>query len=411
MQTLFISPEMLEVATETLFISPEMLEVATETLFVSPEMLEVATETLFVSPEMLEVATETLFISPEMLEVATETFFVAIAFLPIIFFLPINNKLMPSFPKPQFSYVLDIAKEMKVLRDAASIGKLAIPKATATNLTIATWNIANLGEQHRAAEHLQLLAEIVSWFDVIAIQETKENYQDLEAIVQLLPKSYNYVLSDAAGNKERMAFVFNSKKLTLLKEVAELAIAPSDFKNVKLPNVTDTFNGFDRNPFMASFGAGTFKFTLLTAHLYYGDESPKSIDRRCLEAYCMARYADLRAKSKHVYEGITNVFVLGDLNLPKVDKHDKVYKALVAKGLQLPEHSTQVYSNISNDKMYDQIGFLPGSKNLVKSSGVFSFDNILFKDLYETKTATQFRSYCKYYISDHRPMWMELEIG
>jgi endonuclease/exonuclease/phosphatase family metal-dependent hydrolase len=143
-------------------------------------------------------------------------------------------------------------------------------------------------------------------------------------------------------------------------------------------------------------------------HLYFGDDTTTdSINRRSLEAYCIARWAALRSKSKYAYT--RNVFAMGDFNLPKLDKSNPVYKALVAKGLELPEHSSKVYSNIANDKTYDQIAFLPGLKGRVLKHGIFPFDNAVFSDLYQQKTAVQFRSYVRYAISDHRPMWIQLD--
>ena len=93
-----------------------------------------------------------------------------------------------------------------------------------------------------------------------------------------------------------------------------------------------------------------------------------------------------------------------------VDEKDPVYKALVQKGLQLPDHTSKVYSNLNDDKAYDQIAFLPGMKSAILSHGVFPFDNALFAEVYKTKTPAEFRSFVKYFISDHRPMWMELTI-
>jgi hypothetical protein len=60
--------------------------------------------------------------------------------------------------------------------------------------------------------------------------------------------------------------------------------------------------------------------------------------------------------------------------------------------------------------MYDQIGFLPDAKTRIISQGVFPFDNAVFADIYQNKTKAEFKGYIKYFISDHRPMWMELNI-
>ena len=159
-----------------------------------------------------------------------------------------------------------------------------------------------------------------------------------------------------------------------------------------------------------SFASGNYQFTLMTVHLYYGDDAdPKKIGRRCLEAYAVARWADLRSKSKYTYNGITDVFALGDFNLPKIDKDDIIYKALVKRGLQLPDHTSLIYSNISDDQQYDQIAFLPGTKSRILSDGIFPFDNAAFADIYTERKAS-FKGYIKYYISDHRPMWIELDI-
>ena len=100
---------------------------------------------------------------------------------------------------------------------------------------------------------------------------------------------------------------------------------------------------------------------------------------------------------------------MGDFNLPLVKKGDPIYEALTAKGLQLPEHSTRVYSNITNDQQYDQIVFFPALKSKILKHGVFSFDMKLFGDLWQ-QSQSKFRAYLRYYISDHRPMWVELSL-
>lgn len=317
---------------------------------------------------------------------------------------------MPSFPKPKFPYTVDLVKEIKALRKYRdSKDELKIPPSTRKNLRVATWNVANLGAQEREDDHLEIIAEILSWFDIITVQEVKENSEHFQKIVSFMGKRYKFIFSDEGGNNERITFIYNSRKISLLQEVAELGIPPSEFSSIKITGIGETFQGFDRSPYMASFRTGKFEFTLLGVHLYFGsDTEEKSINRRCLEAYCVGRWADLRGRSKYTFNSIKNIFALGDFNLPMLDENDKIYKALVARGLQLPTHTSKVYSNISNDKMYDQIAFLPDSKTRIISHGVFPFDNAIFADIYQNKTAAEFKGYIKYYISDHRPMWMEL---
>jgi len=100
---------------------------------------------------------------------------------------------------------------------------------------------------------------------------------------------------------------------------------------------------------------------LISVHSYYGSKKLKDLERRALEAFAIARDAQLSGKSKNSFT--KNIIALGDFNIPKVDKDDIIYKALISKGLKLPKHSTKVYSNITNDKEYDQIAFLPSIKS------------------------------------------------
>jgi endonuclease/exonuclease/phosphatase family metal-dependent hydrolase len=318
---------------------------------------------------------------------------------------------MPAFPKPKFSYTVNVPKEKSNLiahRDTKP-GR-AIPQKKNNRLLLATWNIANLGLQIREAEHYKLIAEIISWFDLIAIQEVNDDLEGLREVQKYLP-GYKTIFTDEGGNNERMAYLYDASKISILEKFGELSIPPSDYKFIKLPGVSSKFDGFDRNPFLATFKVGNLELLLLNVHLYFGDESEKkSIERRCLETFCVSRWADLRRKSKYCYT--PNIIALGDFNLPKREDNDPVYKALRAKGLELPDHSTKIYSNISNDADYDQIAFFPGLKNkLTGKSGVFDFDGGIFPDLFSSKTAAEFKGYLRYYISDHRPMWIELDIS
>jgi hypothetical protein len=87
-------------------------------------------------------------------------------------------------------------------------------------LLVATWNVANLGVQERREKDYRLIAELVSWFDLVAMQEVNDNLSGLRAIHRLLPGSYRLLFSDAGGNDERLAFLYDSDKVAVLEEVA-----------------------------------------------------------------------------------------------------------------------------------------------------------------------------------------------
>src|SRR5262249_26145781 len=156
------------------------------------------------------------------------------------------------------------------------------PAKDANRLLLATWNIANLGAQDRGPKDYALLAEVISWFDLVAVQEVKNNRRGLDGLMAELPASWRTVYSDAAGNDERMTFVYDSEKVKPRELTGEVAVAPSDLKNVTLPETTVAkFAGFDRNPYIVSFQAGTMVFCLVNVHLYYGDDTAiEAIERR-----------------------------------------------------------------------------------------------------------------------------------
>jgi len=316
---------------------------------------------------------------------------------------------MPVFPKPKFAFVYDLNAEVGRLRKHKKAR--AIPRREPGKLLVATWNVANLGAQARRDQDLSIIAEVISWFDIVAVQECREDFGDLFDIHQKLPKSFRIVMSDASGNNERMAFVFDSRKLSVLEEVGEIAFPPSRYKSIKLPGIDAQFNGFDRTPYLAAFSVGNTSMMFVNVHLYYGDETPASIARRSLETFAVAKWADSRKRSP--YSFTRELVALGDFNMPKCQPGDPIYSALTKLGLDLPEHSTQIASSISSDFNYDQIAFFPETtkSHFTGLKGVFDYDAAIFPGLWEDGTNTKnFKAYLRYYISDHRPMWIQFSI-
>lgn len=318
---------------------------------------------------------------------------------------------MPPFDKPAFTYNYRVSSQIRILR-AYRQNKpgRAIPSKAADRLLLATWNIANLGLQERRDKDYRLITELVSWFDVAAIQEINDDLSGIRAIQQHLPPAFRLLFSDYAGNKERLAFLYDSSKVTVLEKVGEIAVPPSDKRYIKLPGIQQKFPGFDRNPYLAAFRAGSFTFLLVNVHLYFGSDSAISMNRRSLETYAVARWADLRRKSKNAYT--RDIIALGDFNLPNAEPGDPIYEALTRRGLHLPDHSTGIGSSIATDNHYDQIAFFPGEtqNEFTGRSGVFDFDGALFRTLWQTRGRKDFLAYMRYYISDHRILWAEFRI-
>src|SRR5207245_8635315 len=95
------------------------------------------------------------------------------------------------------------------------------PRTVEETLLLASWNIREFGRNkmfgRRLNESIQYIAEIVNHFDLIAIQEVKENLADLKRLVQVLGNWWEYIVTDVvaggAGNTERSALLYDSRKV------------------------------------------------------------------------------------------------------------------------------------------------------------------------------------------------------
>jgi endonuclease/exonuclease/phosphatase family metal-dependent hydrolase len=312
------------------------------------------------------------------------------------------------FPKPSFSYDYEIDAQIAALREYEETepGR-AVPSKAAGRLLLATWNIAGLGVQERSDKDYRLIAEVISWFDVVALQEVNDDLTGIRSIHGHLP-NYRLLFSAASGNDERMTFLYDATMVTLLEEIGEVALPPSDFRYITLPGIEQRFDGFDRNPYLATFRAGSFTFSLVNVHLYFGNDTAYHRNRRSLETYAVARWADNRRNSDFAFTH--DIIPMGDFNLPKKTRPGHpIYAALRKRGLQLPQHSTTIGGPAMASK-YDQIAFFPGdTQDDFVQAGVFDFDGAVFRYLWETRNAQEFLAYVSYHISDHRLFWAEFK--
>ena len=330
---------------------------------------------------------------------------------------------MPAFPKPKFEFRYQLDNEVEALR--AHKRERKIPRRTADKLLLATWNIANLGVQKRRPNDYKLLAEVCSWFDLVAVQEVNDNLEGLRALQAELPARYRVLFSEASGNQERQAFVYDSKKVRQLEKVGRLSIPPNQLKHIKPPGTDRPFEGWDRGPYVAAFEAGAFRFLLVNVHLFFGSDAPPR--HGATGARDVRRRLVGRAPPEEqacVHQGHHPV---GGLQPAGADADDPILKALTARGLELgrlwdelkqkgmqfpDQHSSAVGgSNLGGKKHYDQVAFFPGETPELDRVDVFDFDNAIFRALWERGRPKQFLAYLRYFISDHRPLWAEFDIS
>ena len=315
---------------------------------------------------------------------------------------------MRAHKKPDFPYELDFTAELEHIQDHQIHRK--IPAATDTNLLIATWNLTNFGVQERENDHLEIMAEIIKPFDVVAIQEVADDLGHFETLVSTLGSDWDTIYTDIAGNQERLGYLFNRKRIVPTGLAAELAMRGYERRRITI-QVGDVeeeqeFEGFNRNPFIVSFIAKQFEFTIVNVHLYW-----TNFTLRMLEAKALTKWAKSRVNKQ--FPPHNDIILIGDFNMPRVEEGDEIYDLLREGGIEFPKYDTELIgSNLAGDKHYDQIAFFPSrtEEDFTDRIGVFDFDKVLFPDLWDDEDREkqkQFYQYVRYYMADHRPLWAE----
>jgi endonuclease/exonuclease/phosphatase family metal-dependent hydrolase len=298
-----------------------------------------------------------------------------------------------------------------------------------STLILATWNLRDFdsnkfGHGPRLKESFFYIAEVISAFDMVALQEVNEDLSGLNIIMRLLGPDWDYITTDktegSSGNNERMTFVYDTRKVRFQKIAGEVVL-PSN-------KMVEGKQQFARTPFMVAFQSGWFRFNICTVHIYYGEDRGELLQRRIAEIDAIAKFLSNRADDESA-----NYIILGDFNI--ISPEHQTMQALKKYGFVIPEGLSP--SNMLLDKYYDQIGFKSreGQVKFGGHAGVFN----LYKTLFREEERTAFYPLMKnraqlecdpdglaldnpknkeYYsgtwrtfqMSDHLPMWVELKI-
>ena len=322
---------------------------------------------------------------------------------------------MVSHEKPNDTgFIFNISTEKRRL--TYHFKKRGVPSKEKNKILVATWNLTNFGMQERTSAHIEIMAHILSRFDVIAIQEVADDLTQLNELLGYMDGNYKAIFTDVAGNYERLGYLYNASKLEKRGLVAELAMRSSERRRITIEVGEEKeemdFEGFNRNPYMATFVAGNFEFTLVNVHLYWSDKR-----LRLLETKALSSWAKKRSKKPSSHLPSKDIMLLGDFNMPQLKEGDMYYDEIIENGLVAPLHETEyIGSNLAGDKNYDQLFFFPKHTNEDFEQGkigVVDFDNAVFRDLWKsdnTHKKEYFFKYIRYYIADHRPLWAQFDI-
>jgi len=147
--------------------------------------------------------------------------------------MPFYSGLHKSFPA---------GSEEEVLRQRTIAGLKRLRAALAAHfptelnrlrtVRIGTWNIREFGNTKHGGrstyEPLYYMAEILSNFDIAALQEVRDNMTEFLKLRSILGPDWDYLATDVtdggAGNGERMVFLFNRSRVRFRNIAGELTL-------------------------------------------------------------------------------------------------------------------------------------------------------------------------------------------
>jgi exonuclease III len=311
---------------------------------------------------------------------------------------------------------VDVAANIKELKEDLDL-KIP-PKKLEKNLLIATWNIRGFGDitrkwtssptdsPKRDLHSLVCIAEIIKRFDVIAVQEVKANLKGLRDVLKVLGSDWSLILTDVSqgdvGNGERMAYLFDTRRVNLSGLACELVV-PDEWTKTINKGMLD--KQFVRSPYAVSFRAQNQTFILVTLHILFGNTSSDRITELKGIAKWLASWAD----DINAYH--QNLIALGDFNIDK--RGDLLNQTFISEGLYIPpalQNDKVTRSIFDETKYYDQIAWFQNSNKKYNLSlefitgGNYDFIKTTLSNRGLTKQAISFM------MSDHYPLWAEFKL-
>ena len=312
---------------------------------------------------------------------------------------------------------LSVRAEMAALREAldASVPR---KRQLERNLLVGTWNIKDFGSlttkwsagssdsPKRDYRALWAIAEIISRFDIVAVQEVGGDLRALRTLMKILGANWRMLMTEVTrggvGGGERMAFIFDMSRAEPSGLAGELVV-PAEWLGSIAPGALQ--RQFARTPYAVSFQAGNATVILVTLHVLYGSAATDRVPELTAIATWMADWAQQVNRWHH------NLIVLGDFNIDR--RGDALWQAFTSTGLTVPAALHDVRRSIFADagrpalgKFYDQIAwFTRGPGELLDlrlhAAGSFDFVPHLYRDVAMSRAQMQYR------VSDHYPLWVE----
>ena len=337
--------------------------------------------------------------------------------------------------------LLRLRKALDWTPEAADPSDRGIPPKRFDTLLLATWNIREFESAKygfRLEESYYYIAEIISRFDLVAVQEVREDLDPVRKLLKIMGEWWDMLATDVTlgkrGNGERMVFLYDTRKVTFDGMAGELVIPPKD---VTLPDGTKVkaqpAEQLYRTPYICTFSARWRRLMLATVHILYG-EAVADNPLRIKEIETVAKF--MRDLDKQETSRRYDTVILGDFNI--FDPEDETLAAIKKAGFRIPKELQGVPgTNVQKNKFYDQIAFrrIKDELDTTGNAGVFDLFRYLYRDpsgsdaddmeayspamgpaLHTTSSGkpranprTYYKQWRTFQMSDHLPMWIELK--
>ena len=305
-----------------------------------------------------------------------------------------------------------------------------------SNLLMATWALRRFGSPTHVpvdhAESLFYMAEVISSFDLVALQEVDQDLRRLRNLLDIMGPDWNVLVSETApgtiGNRERFAILYYEPRVEFRSFSGQIILPPERGSSGQGIPVQQ----FARPPLLGTFRSGNYEFQVCTAHITFGRGLAKV---QLEEVQKLGNYLHIRSRWED-----SDVFLLGDFQMGT--RESPILEALRESGIQIPEEVLHP-TNLKKDRYYDLIGYttprqstFPLGTSTPRTGTYDLFEHVLqdenygeyagdpaFKRFSQTgeKAPTsqadkhrsmmnRFRTWKTSLISDHIPLWAELDI-
>ncbi len=356
-----------------------------------------------------------------------------------------------------------------------------LPAQRVDSLVLGSWNLRQFGNiqlddknRPREPEAFRLMASVLMHFDLVAIQEIKDDLDSLRLLHRFLPE-YDLVVSDVTGNYERLGFFSKFERVRRTNLAAEIDVPMVQMRSIIQENWEEfqdelerygqevtagrksrielpAFLGFARAPYCVSFEAGwrhaPLHFLAYNAHIYYGEKhTDRTNEFVALLNWLFRRWG----YAETIFS--PNFIVFGDMNTEVVARHETTLETLREHILKQAKASRRralsrarkegdsrlldaikkqralfpfltgledmpppsIGSNLTGTERFDQIFLLMRSRGsdtpTVAEYGVFDIPSLVKSALKGYRLTDKTRTdRIRQQISDHIPIWIRLRL-